>query len=258
MRLAVQIVNYKTKAYVERCVASVVADLEPVGLDYEINLLDNASGDDLTTLGERYAHCQAYVAERNLGFGAGHNLLASKTDAEQLLILNPDVEFVAPNTTVRLLDSAGAPHVKVVGPKLVDEAGSPQRWDHGRLHGVRAQISYRAGHGYWRPSAGREDVAWVSGAVMLVEHDGFRSIGGFDEAFFLYKEDEDLCLRLRQAGGLVSYDARIVVCHHGSVVASRGDELASATELFIDKHFRHRPTQRLFAVLHRGLPYLRL
>ena len=97
--LAVQIVNYKTKAYVERCVASAVADLEPVGLDYEINLLDNASGDDLTALGERYGRCQVHVAERNLGFGAGQNLLASKTDAEYLLILNPDVEFITPNTT---------------------------------------------------------------------------------------------------------------------------------------------------------------
>lgn len=258
MRLAVQIVNYDTKAYLERCVASVVADLKAVEFDYEINLLDNASGDDLTSLSERYAQCHSYVAERNLGFGAGHNLLAAKSIADYLLILNPDVEFIAPDTTARLLESASRPEVKVVGPKLVSEDGAPQRWDHGRLHGLRAQISYRAGHSYWRPTVAREDVAWVSGAAMLVEHHAFRSIGGFDDAFFLYKEDEDLCLRIRDAGGLVSYDARIVVCHHGSVVADRGDELASSTAYFIGKHFRHRRTQRLFAALHRGLPYLRL
>ena len=258
MRLAVQIVNYKTKVYLERCVASVVADIEPAHLDYEINLLDNASGDDLTFLGQRYESCRTYVAERNLGFGGGHNLLASKTAADYLLILNPDIEFIAPHTTARLLESAQASEVTVVGPKLVGEDGTPQRWDHGRVHGLRAQISYRAGHSYWRPSAGREDVAWVSGATMLVHSDAFRAIGGFDDAFFLYKEDEDLCLRVRQTGGRIIYDARVEVRHHGSVIAARSDELASSTELFIDKHFRGRRTQRLFAALHRALPYLRL
>lgn len=255
--LAVQIVNYRTRAYLERCLASVVADLQASGLEYEINLLDNASGDDLESLRERYDRCQAYVARRNLGFGAGHNLLAAKTGASHLLILNPDIEFIALGTGLRLLESARSAQVEVVGPKLIADDGAAQRWDHGRLHGLRAQISYRAGHSYWRESASREDVAWVSGAAMLVEHDAFRSIGGFDDAFFLYKEDEDLCLRIRQAGGRISYDPRIVARHHGSVVAARGDELARSTSYFIAKHFPHRRTQRAFAAAHQRLAHLR-
>jgi N-acetylglucosaminyl-diphospho-decaprenol L-rhamnosyltransferase len=258
MHLAVQIVNYQTAAYLERCVASVVADLRDSGLDYEINLLDNASGDDLRPLAARHARCQVHVAERNLGFGAGHNLLAAKTGADYVLILNPDIEFIIPDTAAQLLESAQRPRVKVVGPKLVSEDGTAQRWDHGRLHGLRAQISYRAGHSYWRPSVRREDVAWVSGAAMLVEHDMYRSVGGFDEAFFLYKEDEDLCLRIRQAGGLISYEPRISIRHRGSVIAGRGDHLATSTDHFIEKHFAHRLSRRVFAALHRRLPYLRL
>ncbi len=256
--VAVQIVNYRTRAYLERCLASVVSDLERGGPAYEINLLDNASGDDLEPLHDRYADCRVYVAERNLGFGAGHNLLASKTDAEHLLILNPDVEFIGPDTTRRLLESVARPGVKIAGPKLITSRGVAQRWDHGRLHGLRAQISNRGGHSYWREADVRQDVAWVSGAAMLIERAAYRSIGGFDEAFFLYKEDEDLCLRIRQAGGLVAYEATVVVRHSGSVVADRGAELARANRYFIAKHFAGRRSQRVFATVDRWLPYVGL
>jgi GT2 family glycosyltransferase len=252
--VAVQVVNYKTRAYLERCLASVVADLAE--LPAEIHVLDNASGDDLSAFETQ--QCTVHASDRNLGFGAGHNLLASFTEAEYLLILNPDVEFVEPDTVRRLLASIRQPGVAAVGPKLVMDDGAAQRWDHGRLHGVRAQISYRGGASHWREGSVREDVAWVSGAVMLVERAAFDAVGGFDERFFLYKEDEDLCLRIREAGGRVSYEPSIAVRHFGSVVADRSEELSRATEYFVAKHFPNRRTQRAYATVHRLLPYLRL
>jgi GT2 family glycosyltransferase len=255
MTLAVQVVNYRTRAYLERCVASVLADLDASAVEFEIHLLDNASGDDLGAFEER---CHVHVAERNLGFGAGHNLLARASDAEYLLILNPDVEFVEARTAQRLLDCVAQPGVAVAGPKLITEDGGVQRWDHGLLHGLRAQISYRGGASYWRDTAVRQDVAWVSGAAMIVEHAAFDAVGGFDEQFFLYKEDEDLCLRVRERGEQVVYEPSIIVRHFGSVVADRSDELGRATEYFVAKHFPNRRSQRAYAAVHRLLPYLRL
>jgi GT2 family glycosyltransferase len=252
--LAVQVVNYKTRTYLERCLASVVADLGE--LPSEIHVLENASGDDLSALAS--SRCTVHVSERNLGFGGGHNLLASHTDAQYLLILNPDVEFVEPGTARRLLACIARPGVAIVGPKLLTSDGEAQRWDHGRLHGLRAQISYRGGASYWRDTSEPTDVAWVSGAVMLVEHAAFDRVGGFDERFFLYKEDEDLCLRVREAGGRISYEPSIAVRHFGSVVADRSDELGRATEYFVAKHFPNRRRQRAYAAAHRLLPYLRL
>ena len=99
--LAVQVVNYRTRRYLERCVETVVADLDGSGLPYEINLLDNASGEDLGDVAARFATVRAYTSDVNLGFGGGHNLLASKTEAPYLLILNPDVELVAPGSIER-------------------------------------------------------------------------------------------------------------------------------------------------------------
>jgi N-acetylglucosaminyl-diphospho-decaprenol L-rhamnosyltransferase len=257
--LAIQVVNYRTRSYLERCVATVVADVERSGLRYELNLLDNASGDDLEDFGRRLEACRTFNSPRNLGFGAGHNLLAAETEAPYLLILNPDVEFSAPGSTRRLLDViAGGEKVVAVGPKLVTPAGSAQPYDHGRLRGPRAQIALRGGHSYWRATDVRQEVAWVSGAAMIVAREAFARVGGFDEKLFLYKEDEDLCLGLRRDGGRVIYEPAVSVRHLGSIVADRQDGLAAASAYFFDKHFPRPRSRRVFAAAHQWLAYIRL
>jgi N-acetylglucosaminyl-diphospho-decaprenol L-rhamnosyltransferase len=258
-RLAVQVVNFRTRRYLERCVETVVADLGASGLDHEINLLDNASGEDLSEVADRFAGTRAFAAPENLGFGGGHNLLAGKTDAPYLLILNPDIEITTAGTISGLLDVvAGEDRIKVAGPKLLMADGSPQPYDHGRLHGARAAIALRGGHSYWRATDVRQEVAWVSGAAMLVEHAVFRAIGGFDEKLFLYKEDEDLCLRLRASGASVIYEPGLTVRHVGSVVADRHAELVDATSYFFAKHYPRSRSRRAFAAAHQTLAYLRL
>jgi GT2 family glycosyltransferase len=257
--LAVQVVNFRTRRYLERCVATVVADLDASGLGHEINLLDNASGEDLGEVAERFTGARAFTTADNLGFGGGHNLLAGKTEAPYLLILNPDVEITAPGTISRLLEVvAGDPRVSVAGPKLVMADGSPQPYDHGRLRGARAAIALRGGHSYWRATDVRQEVAWVSGAAMLVEHAAFRAIRGFDEKLFLYKEDEDLCLRLRATGTSIVYEPAVRVRHVGSVVADPHAEMAGASSYFFAKHYGGRRSRRAFAAAHQTLAYLRL
>jgi N-acetylglucosaminyl-diphospho-decaprenol L-rhamnosyltransferase len=255
--VTIQIVNYKTRKFLEACVRSVVADVERSGIAYEMNILDNASGDQLDDLLQPYPRCNLLVAERNQGFGAGHNRLARIAQAPYLLLVNPDIEFVHPGTVAGLTATMARPDVSIAGPRLAGPEGHSQRWDHGRIHGLRAQISYRAGHSYWRESSKPIEVAWVSGASMLVKRDVFERLGGFDESFFLYKEDEDLCLRARRLGGTIVYNPRITVLHHGSVVAGR-QELERSTEYFIDKHFGRSALQPGLAALHRLLAHLRL
>ena len=251
--------NYRTWRYLERCIETVVSDLSGSSLRYEINLLDNASGEDLTALSERFPNCRAFTAEANLGFGGGHNLLAGGTAAPYLLVLNPDVELVEPDSVERLLALVrGEDRVKAAGPKLVLPDGSPQPYDHGRLHGARAQVALKGGHSYWRRTDVRQEVAWVSGAAMLIERAAFAAVGGFDERLFLYKEDEDLCLRLRGAGGAVVYEPAIRIRHIEGVVADRHRELDAATSYFFAKHYADRRARKAFAAAHQTLAYLRL
>lgn len=257
--VAVQIVNYRTRTYLERCLPSIAADLQQSGVPYELNLLDNASGERLDDLPDRFPGCRTFVAERNLGFGGGHNRLAAETAATYLWILNPDVEVISSPTLSRLLGVLTASErVQAVGPKLLTAQGDAQPYDHGRLTGVRARIALNGGHSYWRATDVRRRVAWVSGAAMLIERTAFTAVGGFDENLFLYKEEEDLCLRLRAAGGQVMYEPGVCVHHVGSVVADRVAGLAAAERYFIAKHCGHRRAQRVYAAAHRGLAYLHL
>jgi len=131
--VAVQVVNYRTRRQLEVCLPSVLADVAE--LDSRVLVLDNASGDDLSALAAAHPDVEFVDSERNVGFGAGHNLLAARHDAPALLILNPDTEIVEPRTVARLLEAL-RDGVAAVGPQLVSASGAVDPRDHGELHAV--------------------------------------------------------------------------------------------------------------------------
>lgn len=209
--LTVQIVNYRTRNYLRPCIDSVLAGLQDEGLKYAIKVLDNGSGDDLSGIASSYEHRQVYFysSSENRGFGGGHNLLAQLQPSESklVLILNPDTVFLQHRTMRRLITRLETtPAAAVVGPLLIGMDGNPQDTDHGELRGWRAAVLNAIGHSYWRPSSDVKEAPWVSGAVLLVARETLELLGGFDEHFFLYKEEEDLCLRIRSLGQKVVYD----------------------------------------------------
>lgn len=248
--LTVQIVNYRTGIYLPSCIDSVLADLEDEGLRYAIKVLDNGSDDDLSTIASAYEHRPVYFhsSNENRGFGGGHNFLAQlhPFETKLILILNPDTVFLQPRTIRRLITRLiTTPTAAAVGPLLIGTDGKPQDTDHGELRGWRAAVLNAIGHSYWRPSSNIMEVAWVSGAVLLIPREMLTLLGGFDEHFFLYKEEEDLCLRLRGLGKSVVYDPTIAVMHHGSVVASKGEHMALSLEYFQQKHVMPFATRRI-------------
>lgn len=228
--LAIQIVNYKTKAFLNPLLESIVQDVATSKLKVEINILDNASGDNLDDIGKKWHlhDVHIYTANKNKGFGAGHNLLSTKTKAKLLLILNPDLLLIEKRTIKRLIGTLERTQATVVGPRLLTPKirtktpGSTfpinqltqQRWD----HGTGSLKPYR-------PTNKIKEVTWVSGAVFLIEYEAFKDIGGFDEKFFLYYEELDLCLRLRKKSMRVIYDPTVQVLHYSSVVANKSKHL---------------------------------
>lgn len=226
--VAIQIVNYKTKAFLDPLLDSITKDIANSKISFEINILDNASGDDLTKIGERWQnrHVHVYTSETNGGFGAGHNILANKTTARYLLILNPDILLMEPRTIERLMSTLTETGAAVVGPRLLMPrlqtlkplpryAASDlkqQHWDHGTYKMLaRYQAKQRI-----------TPVAWVSGAVFLIRRDLFEAVGGFDERYFLYYEELDLCRKLHMQGQRIIYDPGVQVLHYGSA-STRGN-----------------------------------
>nr|AIA14565.1 Glycosyl transferase family 2 [uncultured bacterium]AIA14850.1 Glycosyl transferase family 2 [uncultured bacterium] len=215
--LAIQYVNYKTKHYLKDSLLSLVVDAEKSGINYHVYILDNASGDDLSDL--QQDKVTIMTSEVNIGFGAGHNLLSEQHASDYMLLLNPDTLLVEENTVERMIRSLEqSVDAVALGPCLIGADKKPQAWDHGELDFKSGLYSPKS---YWKKRTKKSEVAWVSGAASLIKTDAFKNVGGFDKDFFLYKEEEDLLLRLRQSGLKTFYDPSIKVLHIGSVVANK-------------------------------------
>ena len=246
--VAIQLVNYRTRAHLEQCLPTVLADAPGA----RVLVLDNASGDDLADLAARHPEVEFVAGERTVGFGAGHNLLAARHDAAALLFLNPDTRFIEPHTVERLLEALGG-DVHAVGPRLVSATGEWDPRDHGELNGFRARVAQAAGTSHYRRREEPADAAWVSGAACLLARHAFDGVGGFDPGFFLYKEEEDLFLRIRQAGGRVRYLPWVTVRHDGAAVASREVHMPDSVARFADKHIRSRVQRRVMPRVHHAV-----
>lgn len=251
--LTVQVVNYDTADYLRPCLDSLLTALAATPVTARIAVLDNGSSDDLSGLERELGGAVDFLfSDENRGFGGGQNRLAAANASPLICCANPDVVATQQDVFVRLMEVLEDASVVAAGPRLLTPGGAPQRFDHGELRGLRAAVANGAGHAHWRPRADRADVAWVSGAFLLLRRSAFDAVGGFDEGFFLYKEEEDLCLRLRRAGGRVVYAGDAEAQHVGSVVARRDPAvLAASVARYQAKHFPPGPRRRLLDVLYR-------
>lgn len=251
--IAVQIVNYHSVGLLTRCLETVVLDLESSGFTWIIKLLDNGSGDKIDHLAAQFKHgaVEAYYLPENRGFGAAHNyLFTAVPEAKYVLILNPDTRFVEPNTVQRLMLAIQAKPRAVVGPQLVKD-GQVQAWDHGELKGFMATLLKVVDCSWYHERHSASQVAWVSGAALLIRSSVFKQVNGFDEQFFLYKEEEDLLRRVRHAGYEVWYIPSVLVYHQGGGSGARKDiHMAPSLRYFNQKYRRwYNPLPRLWTFL---------
>lgn len=174
---------------------------------------------------------------RNLGFGAAHNLALRDAPAEFLLVLNPDAELAVDALTAGLALLRARPEVALIAPQVDSGPGGPRHLckrdpDPWTLlvrgfgpawlrRACRARLD-RYAMADLDPDAERPDVPHASGCCMLLRASAFRTAGGFDERFFLYFEDLDLCRSLRAGGGQILYAPSVRVRHHAGGAARKG------------------------------------
>ena len=239
------VVAYRSAATLRDCVTSL-ASLPGV----QVTVVDNASPDDTVATIEDLA-VDVVRSPRNGGFSYGCNLGAARGRAPFVLFLNPDAR-IDPVALGALVDTLrGDARAALVGPRLLEEgrlAWSQRRFPRLRstfaqalfLHRLRPKASWsdeliRDPSVYGRPGTPE----WISGACMLVRRDAFESIGGFDEDFFLYCEDTDLCRRLWDAGHAVRFEPAAEVGHVGGASSGAGETRAIAAQsrvLYARKH----------------------
>ena len=225
--VALLIISFNTRGMLRECLQSVYAEAE--GLSCEVVVVDNASRDGSAEMVEQeFPQVQLIRSSVNLGFGNANNLALQHARGRYFVLLNSDA-FLSRGSLSRAIQHMDeSPSCALGGALLVGRDGSAQPsarsfhsiWkDALVLTGLAAKFpNSKFFGGFDRTWADRHvptPVDWVPGAFAIVRPGALERVGAFDPAFFLYYEEVDLCLRLKQAGYEIWYWPDIVVTHIG-------------------------------------------
>jgi len=225
--IAAILVNFNAGDDLQQALESIQ---RTISVPCEVVVVDNASSDGSAGQAEAFAPGVRLLRNPvNLGFGRAVNQAVAASSAPWLLVMNPDCRLTPGAVETLGAVLAAEPSCVVVGPRVLDPDGTVQgsaRGDpdmltglFGRTGSLRAWLSFLPAArrnvlaGDVPSSASSLVVDWVSGACMLIRRDAFTAAGGFDERYFLYWEDADLCRRLRARGGHVRYVPGATVVH---------------------------------------------
>jgi len=259
--VSVSIVNTNNRDLLLACLESVQRSLTPdVGV--EIVVLDNASEDgSADAVRKRFPDVRLITQEFRAGFGANHNTVIRATAGRYVYVLNEDTTSEDWGFARIVSEMDAHPRVAALGPQLVYPDGRrqhsawrfPTPW--ASLLGLPTlgKVGIVQSHGDHPRS-----VDWVMGAALLLRRDALAGAGLFDEEFFIYFEEVDLCLRLRRAGWEMLYFPGLTVVHHESQFSSdiperRINEMWRGRHRYWRKH--HSAVGARIAALATGTQY---
>ena len=219
MDLSIIIVNYKNKEKVAKCLAALYeADL--TGINFEVLLVDNNSGDDLSALAF-YPNLKIIYATENSGMGSGNNLGLHQAKGEFILILNPDAYVSKSAIKILLAYIKTHDEVAIVGPKLLNSDGSlqnscarfPQLYTPILRRTFLGDYFKKSRDGFMMSDFNHNEITpvdWLMGSCLLIRRSEWQ---GFDERFFMYFEDIDVCRNFHALGQKVVYNPEAIVTH---------------------------------------------
>ncbi|NDG42266.1 MAG: glycosyltransferase family 2 protein, partial [Betaproteobacteria bacterium] len=235
MDISILIVTYNSRALIGPLLSRLQSEIGTLAA--EVVLVDNASADDTAqSVRDEHPWVQVIASARNLGFAAGNNLAARHARGRHLLLLNPDAlpEPGALRCGLALMDRH--PQVGLAGGELRGVDGSRQpsarmfptlRDEFFTLSGLAARHPQNRLFGRllgrldrrWADPDEPALVDWIPGAFVFIPAAVWARLGGFDERFFMYYEEVDLCRRLRDAGLQVHYWPELKAVHIGGASA---------------------------------------
>jgi GT2 family glycosyltransferase len=222
VKLTVSIVNYNAGDYLIRCLES----LEKIQSEalLEIYVVDNASSDDsVARVKKLFPKIHFILNEQNLGFGKAHNQVLKNLQTEFVLILNPDVELEDGNLSVPISYLNASPEVGAVTGEVIlsnrqidltAHRGFPTPWASFKYYVFKDDSLY---HMRNKNMNQIHEVDAISGAFFLTRKSVLDKVGLFDEDYFMYAEDIDLCFRIKQAGYKIMYLPSVKILHHKGV-----------------------------------------
>lgn len=253
--VSVVVVNFNVQEYVANLFSSLYRASN--GLRLEIFLIDNSSIDgSIPYLKERFPSVHYVRNKDNVGFGKANNQAIMQAKGDFTLIINPDT-LVSEDTLHSCIQAMKKdPKIGALGCKILNADGSfapeskrsfPSIWSSFcKASGLTALFprSKRFGS-YYMNALGEDDEGYIpvlSGAFMFFETALLQALGGFDERFFMYGEDIDLCKRVHEAGREIYYLPTTTIVHYKGESARQDDityirSFNQALYIYFDKHY---------------------
>ena len=254
MDLSIIIVNYNVKEFLQNLIHSI--EKASTNLTKEIIIIDNASDDgSVDFIKEKFPQIKLIANQTNLGFGKANNIGLKQATGKYILLINPDT-LVAEDTFEKMIQffesnkNIGLAGCKILNPdgtlQLACRRSFPGPWtSFTKVTGLsnlfpNSKIFARYNLTYLDENKSYE-VDAISGSFMMMRKEVYEKVGGFDEQFFMYGEDLDLCYRIQKAGYKVFYVHSTQIIHYKGESTKRSsiDETKvfySAMHLFVKKH----------------------
>jgi GT2 family glycosyltransferase len=263
--LSIVVVNYNTRELLLECIGSVLDSTQSTSAP--IVVVDNASTDgSLEATRKAFPQVRTIANTANRGYGAACNQGLRSSSSPFTLLLNGDAQ-VTPEALNALWEvMVRHPRCGAAGCSLINSQGEELKNTWNFLNplnqafeqlGPMRKLNIRIFRRTHRPIPDCDSidcsVDWIEASCVILRRAALDEVGLFDEQFFMYSEDEDLCLRLRKAGWTICYTRAGVAVHHGgaSTMQNRGEMLIhfySSQMRFLLKHHR-RVTASAYALL---------
>jgi N-acetylglucosaminyl-diphospho-decaprenol L-rhamnosyltransferase len=226
--LTIIIVSYNTRNKTVDCVRSIRGS---TSASYEIIVIDNGSTDEsVEALHAAFPELELIASRENLGFASASNLAEKRAHGRQLLFLNPDTIICGHAIDDLHRFALANPDCRIWGGRCVRPDGTLDWscWKRMTLWnafcfavGISFLLNHPREYRRWKHDTPRT-VDVIAGCFLLIDRDLWKQLNGFDPLFFMYGEDEDLCLRARRLGARPTYTPSATIIHYGT--ASEQDE----------------------------------
>lgn len=229
--LSVIILNWNGEKLLKEFLPSVVANTQ--GPEVEVIVADNGSTDDsLKVMCEDFPNVKILAFDENLGFAEGYNRAISEVKAEFVVLLNSDVETPPGWWQPMLAFMDSHPEVGACQPKIMSYRNKEMFEYAGAAGGLLDKYGYpycrgrlfdKIEYDFKQYDSGPADIAWASGAALMVRRDIYLEAGGLDELFFAHMEEIDLCCRMHNLGYRVCVVPEAKVYHLGGASLAQGN-----------------------------------
>jgi GT2 family glycosyltransferase len=244
--LSVLLVNYNDRENLSRCLSSLKCQIK--GIPYEIIVVDNNSSDGSQEfVRENHPDVNLIINEKNVGFSRANNRGLQECRGEYTLLQNTDTVVLPGAIEILIKALQSNPGLGAVGPALLQEEDTFQVSFGRRVSFLPELLQkgflnqfYRS---WLRISRKPHTVGWLSAACLLVPYSVLQEVGFFDENFFLYFEDIDLCVRIKKSGYDLLFQPLARVIHVGGAATAKTKWLS---------RFNYRKSQLYFYRKHNS------